>query len=157
MRNSAEQDGVWRHGVVPPLAPERTVAVLGLGELGRAVVVALVGLGFDVVGWSRREKELPGLRTFSGEDGLSEALAAAEIVVTLLPATPDTERLLDARRLAELPPGARLINPGRGGLIDDDALIAALDAGTWRTPPSMSSARSRCRRSTRSGRTRWSR
>jgi glyoxylate/hydroxypyruvate reductase A len=123
------QDGVWRHGMVPPLAPERTVAVLGLGELGRAVVVALVGLGFDVVGWSRREKELPGIRAFSGEDGLSEALASAEIVVTLLPATPGTERLLDARRLAELPPGARLINPGRGGLIDDDALIAALDSG----------------------------
>ncbi|HRO11334.1 MAG TPA: glyoxylate/hydroxypyruvate reductase A, partial [Amaricoccus sp.] len=48
------QDGVWRHGVVPPLAPERTVTVLGLGELGRAVAGTLAGLGFDVQGWSRR-------------------------------------------------------------------------------------------------------
>ena len=123
------QDGVWRHGVVPPLAAERTVAVLGLGELGRAVAVTLHGLGFDVVGWSRRASELAGVRTYAGEDGLAAALAGAEILVTLLPATPDTEGLIDARRLAMLPEGARLINPGRGGLIDDAALLAALDRG----------------------------
>jgi glyoxylate/hydroxypyruvate reductase A len=123
------QDGVWRHGVAPPLAPDRTVAVLGLGELGRAVAAALAGLGFDVQGWSRRGKELPGIRIFSGEEGIAEALATAEIVVTLLPATPDTEGLIDARRLAMLPEGARLINPGRGTIIDDAALIAALDSG----------------------------
>ena len=123
------QDGVWRHGTVPPLAPERTVAVLGLGELGRAVALALAALGFDVVGWSRRGREIAGIRTFSGEDGLARALAGAEIVVTLLPATPGTERLIDRDRLALLPEGARLINPGRGGLIDDAALLEALDSG----------------------------
>jgi glyoxylate/hydroxypyruvate reductase A len=123
------QDGVWRNDVTAPLAAERTVAILGLGELGRAVAAALLGLGFDVRGWSRREKELPGMRSLSGDDGLAEVLREADIVVTLLPATPETERLIDARRLAMLPRGARLINPGRGELIDDAALVGALDSG----------------------------
>ena len=123
------QDGVWRGGIFPPLATSRCVGLLGLGELGRAVAATLAGLGFDLRGWSRRPKELAGLATLSGEDGLNEVLAQAEILVTLLPATPQTANLLDAARLAHLPRGARLINPGRGSLIDDDALIAALDSG----------------------------
>ena len=63
------QDGVWRNGIIPPLAPERTVGLLGLGELGRAVAATLAGLGFDVRGWSRRPRELPGIATESGADG----------------------------------------------------------------------------------------
>ena len=123
------QDGVWRNGVVPPLAPERTVGVLGLGEIGRAVATTLALLGFDVRGWSRRPREVPGIATFAGEDGLDAVLAAADILVTLLPATPGTANLLDAARLARLPAGARLVNPGRGSLIDDAALLDALDSG----------------------------
>ena len=123
------QDGVWRNGVIPPLAAERTVGILGLGELGLAVAAMLGGLGFDLRGWSRRERTAAGIAAFSGEDGLAKVLQSSEILVTLLPATPATEGLLDARRLAMLPEGARLINPGRGSLIDDDALLAALDAG----------------------------
>ncbi|HVH02675.1 MAG TPA: glyoxylate/hydroxypyruvate reductase A [Amaricoccus sp.] len=123
------QDGVWRNGVVPPLAAERTVGVLGLGELGRSVAAALAGLGFDVRGWSRRARDLPDIASFEGEDGLEAVLRASDIVVALLPATAATENLLDARRLALLPDGARLVNPGRGSLIDDAALLAALDSG----------------------------
>ncbi len=123
------QDGVWRNGVVPPLAGSRCVGVLGLGELGRAVATTLAGLGFDVRGWSRRPREVAGVETFAGEDGLAAVLGAADILVTLLPATPETAGLLDAARLARLPDGARLINPGRGTLIDDTALLDALDSG----------------------------
>ena len=123
------QDGIWRNGVVPPLAPDRCIGLLGLGELGRAVAATLTGLGFDLLGWSRRLKDLPGIATHAGEDGLEEVLGSAEILVALLPATPETEGLLDARRLALLPQGARLINPGRGSLIDDAALLDALDRG----------------------------
>jgi glyoxylate/hydroxypyruvate reductase A len=123
------QDGVWRNGVVPPLAAERCVGLLGLGELGRAVAATLAGLGFDIRGWSRRRRDLPGVATSTGEDGLAEVLSAAEILVTLLPATPGTANLIDARRLALLPEGARLINPGRASLIDEAALLAALDSG----------------------------
>jgi glyoxylate/hydroxypyruvate reductase A len=123
------QDGVWRHEAVPPLASERTVGVLGLGELGRAAATTLARLGFDVRGWSRRAREVPGIVTHAGDDGLDAVLAASEVLVTLLPATPATANLLDAARLARLPPGARLVNPGRGTLVDDEALLDALDAG----------------------------
>jgi glyoxylate/hydroxypyruvate reductase A len=123
------QDGVWRHGIVPPLAAERTVGLLGLGEIGRAVAATLAGLGFPVLGWSRRPRDLPGIATHSGTDGLADVLRAADILVLLLPATPQTANLIDARALALLPEGARLINAGRGSLIDEAALLDALDGG----------------------------
>jgi len=112
-----------------PLASARRVAMLGMGELGQASATALQGLGFAVTGWSRTAKVVPGIPCRHGEAGLEQSLRSAEIVVTLLPLTSATEALLDARRLGWLPEGAVIINPGRGGLIDDDALLAALDAG----------------------------
>lgn len=113
----------------PPLARERPVAMLGLGMLGLACAQALQALHFPVTGWSRTAKDVPGLRCLHGEAGLEQALRGAAIVVTLLPRTPETETLLNARRLAWLPRGAVILNPGRGALIDDQALLAALDAG----------------------------
>ncbi|MFN3292760.1 MAG: 2-hydroxyacid dehydrogenase [Gemmobacter sp.] len=113
----------------PPLAGERRVAMLGLGELGRACAAMLVTLGFAVQGWSRSPRAVPGIACHHGDDGLQAALTGADIVVTLLPATPETENLLDARRLGWLAPGAAVVNPGRGTLIDDAALLAALEAG----------------------------
>jgi glyoxylate/hydroxypyruvate reductase A len=112
-----------------PLARERQVTILGMGELGQAAARALMPFGFRLRGWSRTPRDVPGVQTFSGDAGLDAALAGAEIVVTLLPNTPATENTLDARRLALLAPGAFVINPGRGTLIDDAALLAALDSG----------------------------
>jgi len=103
--------------------------MLGLGELGAACAQTLASLNFRVSGWSRRPKEIAGVRTFSGEEGLRSVLSRAEIVVLLLPLTPETEDLLDADRLELLPEGAVIVNPGRGPLIDDDALISSLDRG----------------------------
>jgi glyoxylate/hydroxypyruvate reductase A len=123
------QDGIWRNTVLPPLARQRRVTVLGMGALGSAAGQALTALNFPVTGWSRTEKSIPGLRCVWGDEGLSVALACADILVTLLPRTPDTDNLLNAERLALMPSGAVIINPGRGQLIDDDALLAALDAG----------------------------
>lgn len=122
------QDGVW-DPVVPPLARGRSVTVLGLGELGQAVCAALNGLGFDLRGWSRSLRAVAGVATFAGEEGLNEALTGAEIVVLLLPQTMATENLMNAARLDLLAEGAVLINPGRGPLVDDEALLAALDSG----------------------------
>lgn len=113
----------------PPLASERRVCILGMGELGRAVAGVLRALEFDVSGWSRRARDVRGVTMYHGTDGLHDALAHAEILVLLLPDTAATENTLDAHRLAHLPKGAFLINPGRGPLIDDTALLAALDDG----------------------------
>ncbi len=122
------QDGVWRHSP-PPLAQDRRATVLGLGELGRTCAEMLVQFGFQVSGWSRSPREVSGVQCYSGKEGLLEALRGAEIVVLLLPDTLDTVNVLDARALAVLASGAKVINPGRGPLIDDDALLDALDSG----------------------------
>ncbi len=122
------QDGQWRTEV-PPLAQDRRVTILGLGELGRACADSLARLGFPVSGWSRSAKSLPDVTTYHGDDGLAEALSRADILVLLLPDTPDTTDLVNADRLAQMPEGSVLINPGRGTLIDDTALIEALDSG----------------------------
>ena len=122
------QDGVWRK-TVPPLAQDRGVVVLGLGELGLAAARALAGLGFDVTGWSRSPKTEDGMRALHGREGLDAALARAEIAVLLLPDTAATRNILNAQTLARMPRGAVIVNPGRGTLIDDDALLAALDSG----------------------------
>jgi glyoxylate/hydroxypyruvate reductase len=113
----------------PPLARERPVALLGLGALGLAAARALQALNFPVTGWSRTPKDIPGMKTEHGAGGLMRALSTAQIVVTLLPRTPDTENILNARTLAALPKGAAILNPGRGALIDDAALLAALESG----------------------------
>lgn len=122
------QDGAWR-AHVPPLAEERRVTVLGLGELGLACAQALAGLGFPVTGWSRRQKEAEGITCLSGDDGLAQALNQADVLVLLLPRTKATENLLNTERLGQMPQGAFIVNPGRGELIDDEALLAALDTG----------------------------
>ncbi len=122
------QNGDWRPHV-PPLAEDRRVSVLGLGALGSACAEALAGLGFAVTGWSRRPKAIPGVTCLSGADGLRDALSRADILILLVPLTTATENLIDAQNLALMPAGACLINPGRGQLIDDEALLAALDTG----------------------------
>ncbi|MDB5659003.1 MAG: glyoxylate/hydroxypyruvate reductase [Cypionkella sp.] len=128
-RHIINPDHVW-DATCPPLARERKVAMLGMGALGSACAQALAALNFRVVGWSRTDKKVtPGIPGYHGAEGLESALRNADIVVTLLPKTPETENLLNAERLAMLKPGAFILNPGRGPLIDDEALIAALDSG----------------------------
>lgn len=119
---------IW-DATVPPLARERPVAMLGMGALGTACAQALSGLNFPVTGWSRSEKAVDGIPCLNGADGLTQVLQTAQVVVLLLPKTPDTENLLNARTLAMLPDGAVILNPGRGALIDDAALLAELSSG----------------------------
>src|SRR6056297_858143 len=137
------QDGIWRNDDVPPLARDRPVTILGLGALGAACAQALAALGFPVTGWSRSQKSIEGITCLSGDAGLRTALSTAQIVILLLPRTPQTESILNADTLSLMPPGAVILNPGRGTLIDDAALLAALDTGhvahatldTFRTEP----------------------
>ena len=124
-----KQDGIWRDDRYPPVAAQRPVTILGIGALGAACGQALHQLGFPVTGWSRAAKDIPNIRCLHGDDGLTQALTGAQIVILLLPQTPQTENMLNAETLALLARGAFVINPGRGPLIDDDALVAALDSG----------------------------
>ncbi|MDP7152270.1 MAG: glyoxylate/hydroxypyruvate reductase A [Paracoccaceae bacterium] len=122
------QDGQWRLGA-PALAKDRRVVIFGFGVLGQACGEALCDLGFQVYGWSNSQKSHDRIGCFSGAEGFRQSLAHADIAVLLLPWTPDTESLFDANAFAAMPEGAVILNPGRGGLINDTDLIAALDSG----------------------------
>lgn len=108
------------------------VGVLGLGELGGRVARDLSGMGYPVRGWSRTARAIDGVSCFHGEAGLDRVLSETDVLFCVLPATPATRLLLGATQLARLPEGAAVINAGRGSLIDESALLAALDAGRLR-------------------------
>jgi glyoxylate/hydroxypyruvate reductase A len=128
-RDILRSPGDWTPRTIHAAA-DRLVTILGMGELGGACASALAGLGFPVTGWSRTARHHPALsRHLHGAEALTSALSGAQIVISLLPLTPETENILDARTLALPAPGAALINPGRGELIDEAALLAALDKG----------------------------
>jgi len=111
------------------LAAERTVGLLGLGELGRSVAQRLLELDFRLCGWSRRQKEIDRIECFSGPDGLDSLLAKCGALVCLLPLTDHTRGILNARSLALLPRGSCVINVARGAHLVEADLVAALDAG----------------------------
>eukprot|EP00039_Didymoeca_costata_P000070 m.44018 g.44018 ORF g.44018 m.44018 type:complete len:232 (+) comp10036_c0_seq2:460-1155(+) len=121
---------IWSSGF-PPLARERHVAILGLGQLGTACARALQNLNFKLLGWGRTPKDVNDLniKYFHGEEGLKSVLKQAEIVIILLPNTPETEKLMDGEHLGLLPKGAVLINAGRGSVVDETALLKELDEG----------------------------
>jgi glyoxylate/hydroxypyruvate reductase A len=102
------------------------VGVLGLGVLGAPAACALAAAGFSVHGWSRTPKSLPGVTCIAGRASLDDFLADTEILVVMLPLTPETNGLLGESELARLPKGAKLINVSRGAVIDESALIEAL-------------------------------
>lgn len=108
---------------------ERRVGILGLGVLGTDAVAKLRPFGFDVRGWSRSPKKLEGVETFHGKDGLEAFLKATEILVCLLPLTPETTGIIDAGTIARMPKGGVIINAARGGHVVDEDLIEALDGG----------------------------
>jgi len=110
-------------------AGDLRVGIVGLGALGGAVATRLAALGFAVRGYSRGARALPGVRCWHGPEGWAPFLADTELLVLMAPLTPDTRGLIDARALAALPAGAWVLNVARGALIDEAALLAALDAG----------------------------
>ncbi len=115
---------------LPYVAPEdRIVTLLGLGELGRSAAERLIQQGFQVRGWSRQVKQIQGVHCFHGSEQLQAALDGADIAICLLPLTPQTQGLINTPRLGMLKPGACLINFARGAIVDDQALLAALESG----------------------------
>ncbi len=108
---------------------ERTVGVLGLGELGLASAKRLAANGFKVLGWSRNLKQLPGVSCYSDKQGLQSVLEQSQILVCLLPLTKETHNLLDKETISQLPKDASIINFSRGAVIDIVALTEHLDRG----------------------------
>ncbi len=119
---------VWDELPAPATDATR-IGILGLGALGSDAAAKLGALGFPVMGWSRREKTLPGVKGFHGAEGLDAMLAQSDFLVCLLPLTPETRGIINARTLALLPRGAFVLNAARGGHVVDSALLAALESG----------------------------
>ncbi|MFJ5304756.1 D-2-hydroxyacid dehydrogenase [Streptomyces sp. NPDC088350] len=108
---------------------EQTVLVLGLGGIGRVVAAKLWALGARVIGTSRKDVSLPGVAEVVRPDRLAEVAPTVDAVVNTLPGTAATEHLLDKRFFDALRPGATLVNVGRGNVVDETALLDALDSG----------------------------
>jgi glyoxylate/hydroxypyruvate reductase len=115
---------------IHPRDPETIrVGILGLGQLGLSAALECARQGYQVQGWSNTLKSVGGVHTLAGLDALPEILAGSDILVCMLPETPNTRRLLNAERLALLKPGAAFINVSRGSIVDEPALIDALRSG----------------------------
>lgn len=135
----AQRAHVWSQalGGTQPLRPEGHVTTLlgsrvtiwGFGSIGQHLAPILRALGAEVTGVARAAGERAGFPVVA-DDGLDELLATTDILVMVLPATPETEKALDADRLAVLPDHALLVNVGRGVTVDEDALVAALTGGS---------------------------
>lgn len=128
---SEQREGRWSHREVR-FCSERTVGVMGLGELGRASLERLRQLGFRTVGWSRSGARIEGTPCHAGEDGLGAFLAQCDMLVCLLPLTDETRGILSRDLFARLPRGASLINVARGGHLVEQDLLDALDQGQLR-------------------------
>ncbi len=119
---------LWRM-VLPQPASATRIGIMGLGELGGAAARLLARHGFTVRGWSRSARQVEGVTGFVGAAELDGFLHGTDILVCMLPLTADTENILDARLLALLPRGARLVNVARGRHLVEADLLAALDDG----------------------------
>ena len=123
-----QRQNQWQeHPLVPPA--KRSVGVMGLGNLGTAVLNSLRPFGFALSGWARSQKDIQGVRCFAGEQQLPAFLAQCDILICLLPLTDSTRGILNAKTFAAMPRGAQLINLGRGGHLIEDDLLDALDGG----------------------------
>lgn len=124
---------IWEDDRFQPAASAVRVGVMGLGVLGGDAARKLKMTGFDVAGWSRQQKTIEGIECFAG-DGRDAFLARTDILVCLLPLTPETRGILDAGLLARLARDGRLggpilLNAGRGGLQVEADILAALNEG----------------------------
>jgi phosphoglycerate dehydrogenase-like enzyme len=124
-----QKQSLWRQRVATPLNG-KTLGILGLGAIGQEVARFATVLGMRVVGTKRRPAAMPGVAEVLPAERTNEVLAQSDFVLLLLPATAETDNFINAERLGQMQPRAWLLNFGRGHLIKDDDLIAAVSAKT---------------------------
>ncbi|HEX7761086.1 MAG TPA: glyoxylate/hydroxypyruvate reductase A [Caulobacteraceae bacterium] len=124
----AQREGLWAPVRVVP-ADERRVGVMGLGNLGQAVLEQLKSFGFRLSGWNRSPRQVEGVTCHAGAESFPRFLAGCDILICLLPLTPETREILNRETFMALPKGAGVINVGRGGHLREDDLLAALATG----------------------------
>lgn len=123
-----QRERIWHQHLYTPPA-RRTVGVLGTGNLGQAAIRTLSTNGFSVCAWGRSARTIEGAECYAGVDQLDAMLSRCDILVVLLPLTPDTHHLLDESRLKQMKHNASLINFARAPIVDYSALIHRLDSG----------------------------
>ncbi len=123
-----KQEGTWK-----PLPKKKMdslkIGVMGLGQIGRPVAKRFVDLGFEVTGWSNSPKDIDGVQTFAGKAELTNFLKETNVLICLLPLTPQTKGILNLDLFKKLKQPGYLINAGRGGQLVDEDLIYAFDKG----------------------------
>jgi len=120
-----QKSAKWVRMVPEPLTG-KTLGILGVGVIGQKVARIAATLGMRVIGTRRRPEPLPGVESVLPAERTPEVLAQADFLLLLLPATPETENFIDAGRLGQMKPGAWLLNFGRGQLIQEEDLVAAV-------------------------------
>lgn len=125
---AAQADQAWRQRMLTRNAVATRVGILGLGTIGNLVAGRIAAFGFQMSGWSRARKTIPGIKSFAGSGELPSFLGQCDIVVCTLPLTPDTAGIMDARFFAQLPKGAWVINVARGAHLVESDLTQALDS-----------------------------
>lgn len=106
-----------------------SVGVMGVGALGSHVIEALKPFGFPLRAWSRSPRSLAGVECFHGDAELGAFLGSSRVVVCMLPLTPETVNVLSRTNMQKLPPGAYIVNVGRGAHISEADLLALIKAG----------------------------
>ena len=119
---------IWKQPITP-IAPQRQVGIMGMGSMGKVAARSLAELGFDVRCWSRSTKDIPGVKSYAGDEQMQNFLSGTEILVCLLPLTETTKGILNGTLFASLPKGACLINAARGQHLMEQDLLDALADG----------------------------
>jgi glyoxylate/hydroxypyruvate reductase A len=127
--DEAQKQGVWRQRMLSRPSRDLRIGILGMGDIGAVTAERLRLFDFQLFGWSRTRKEIPGVTSFAGAEELPVFLAQSDIMICMLPLTPETEGILNAKLFAGLPEGAWVMNVGRGGHCNEQDLVAALDSG----------------------------
>ncbi len=126
---ASRADRHWDAFTPARTARQTRLGIMGLGRIGHTAAAMLSPIGFAVHGWARSPRDGGPVPCRAGLAELDAFLAESDILVCLLPDTAETRGLMDAARLARLPRGAGVVSAGRGTLIDQPALLAALDGG----------------------------